>query len=379
MPVHQLENVNFISMVGKMKEVLQRIQTNPDQPYLPSTVPHSHSESFVTSYPLVSSGHPDLSQTSLDSTGSGAMETNGRDHRNSFERTSINEHWSNGHGGGYRPLSPAAKSDPGVSTLLVLPVTGGERPTSDTDGFASQESDHDAISDTSSRTSEEVTSRYSIDSSKGSRLERRHTETFASIPTSLSYRRSTLTKPPMGSYSNQAASPVSGTGSIKVKQRANPSNSIRLKNRRIQPITAALVSHNSTKLRVLKFVIAGDDEMISNTAKAFTYLRTKEPNLFWNLETHFHYIPLSQASSSYSGVNGALSGPSALDPPEPVNEKKCYELGGDVLIGRYISHMDSWFEKNVMLSVYNVLRLLPNVSKRRLLILILSLSICRTL
>lgn len=375
MPVHQLESVNLATVMDKMREILNRLQERPIPPG------NNDSSSLLASYPMgsITYQRPALSQTSLDSTGSGALlETssatevpNGIGPRSSFELTSISEQWNGGGGGesrvngsALRPTSPAAKSDPGISVLQVRRHSSHTPAHSaDVEGFNSQ----DDTSDTSSRTSEEATSRFSTDSPRGRPiLERRHTENFSSSGGHhLPARRSTLGKVQMGSYSNQAVSPVSGTGSLRVKQRANPSNSLRLKNRRIQPVTAVL-SGPPGKSRTIKFVIAGDDDMLSNAAKAFTQLRSKEPNLFWGLDIEFHYLPLSQASSGLSG--GVLSSSTSLgsstgliDLPEPANENKSPELGGDVLIGRYLSHMDSWYEQNVMLAIHNVMRLLPNV------------------
>ena len=388
MPVHQLESVNLATMMDKMREILNRLQERPVPPG------NSDSSSLLASYPMgsITYQRPALSQTSLDSTGSGALlETssatevpNGIGPRSSFELTSISEQWNGGGGGegrvngsALRPTSPAAKSDPGISVLQVRrhsSHTPAERNHSaDVEGFNSQ----DDTSDTSSRTSEEATSRFSTDSPRSRPvLERRHTENFSSTGGHhLPVRRSTLGKMQMGSYANQATSPVSGTGSLRVKQRANPSNSLRLKNRRIQPVTAILPGPPG-KSKTIKFVIAGDDDMLSNAAKAFTQLRSKEPNLFWGLDIEFHYLPLSQASSGLSGSvpssNTSLGSSSGLiDLPEPANENKNFELGGDVLIGRYLSHMDSWYEQNVMLAVHNVMRLLPNVRQKYILFIML--------
>lgn len=381
MPVHQLESVNFATVMDKMREILNRLQERPCPPG------SADSSSLLASYPMgsITYQRPALSQTSLDSTGSGTLlETssvsevpNGVGLRSSFELTSISEQWNDGegrmNGGGLRPTSPAAKSDPGLSHLQVRPpvshLTVGRNHSVDGECFGSQ----DDTSDTSSRTSEEAVSRYSTDSPRPRPvLERRHTENFSSSGGHyLQTRRSTLGKVQMGSYSNQATSPISGSGSLRVKHRPNPSNSLRLKNRKIQPIAAVLSGPggNPGKSRIIKFVIAGDDDMISNAAKAFTQLRSKEPNLFWGLEIEFHYIPLSQTSSGLSPSNvtsGSTSGSVPVpfgsgDLPEPANESKDVELGGDVLIGRYLSHMDSWYEQNVMLAVHNVTRLLPNV------------------
>jgi hypothetical protein len=154
----------------------------------------------------------------------------------------------------------------------------------------------------------------------------------------------------------------SGGGSVRVKQRSTASSdSVKLKGRRNQSLASTVFGGGNSCGRVLKFIIVGDDEMLSNTAKAFTFLRCAEPNLFWNLEIQFNYIPLSQGSSGYATLNGASSG-LLCELPEPANELKCKQLAGDVLIGRFLAHMDSWYEQNIMLAVHNTLRLIPNDS-----------------
>ena len=49
------------------------------------------------------------------------------------------------------------------------------------------------------------------------------------------------------------------------------------------------------------------------------------------------------------------------DLPEPMLEQLDMS-GNDIHIGRFLAHMDSWYERNVMLTVHHTLRLLPSVS-----------------
>ena len=371
-PVYQLETTHYIAMIEKIKEVVQRTQ----QTERSCMTPPPQSELFAMSYPPISTARPDLSQTSLDSTGSSALEPeeiNGSIQELKIpDLTSVSEKWPED---GNRSISPTSKSDPGLSHQIKPQIDRIPSPNTldipESDAFSQ---DSDRTSDTSSsRTSEEASSRYSTDNSVRGRysLERRNTDVSMSLPTSNPYgsRRSTLTKSPMNMYSNQAVSPTvsMGTGSIRgVKSRANPSNSIKLNAKKAQSITASILSHGNTntKVKVLKIVVAADDHVVANVAKAFTHLRIKEPNLFWNLEVEFHYIPLSQASSGWAILNDVcrITQSSSGEPPEPANENRYQESGGDVLFGRYLAHMDSWYEQNVMLAVHNTLRLLPSVS-----------------
>ena len=106
-------------------------------------------------------------------------------------------------------------------------------------------------------------------------------------------------------------------------------------------------------------VLAGDDNLVSNAARAFAQLRTQEPNLFLNLDVQFFHIPLSERTGQSNGKQQASN---VGELPEPANEKDGGDIGDDVLLGRYLAHMDSWYERNVMMAVHNALRLVPYVS-----------------
>ena len=308
-----------------------------------------------------------------------------------------------GEGGGavqngiYRSVSPTVKSDPGSGLLVMKPAVTGESPASSTgkrspllgnksfslqigggggegEGFGdvgSQDSDKDASDSSSSKASEEVVSRVSTDSSPVThpikKLERRYTETFTSSSRrSLSVRGS-------GFYPNQVVSPTASIGSIaggggsrgSVKQRANPSASSGTLRQRRATVSTTVPLRVKGRMKKVKILLAGDDTCLSNTAKAYAHLRTKEPNLFNNLDIEFFYIPLSKAVIGGSGDQGGSSSWSSsgsLDLPEPACEQGGDENGQDVMIGHYMSHVDSWYEQNVMLAVHNSLRLLMNVS-----------------
>ena len=170
---------------------------------------------------------------------------------------------------------------------------------------------------------------------------------------------------PISLYSNQAAASStamgpSGTGSVRVKHRRNPTATQSLKrSKKSSTITAAIVPHDRSRVKILKVVLAGDDNLVSNAARAFAQLRTQEPNLFLNLDVQFFHIPLSERTGQSNGKQQASN---VGELPEPANEKDGGDIGDDVLLGRYLAHMDSWYERNVMMAVHNALRLVPYVS-----------------
>ena len=170
---------------------------------------------------------------------------------------------------------------------------------------------------------------------------------------------------PISLYSNQAAASStamgpSGTGSVRVKHRRNPTATQSLRrSKKSSTITAAIVPHDRSRVKILKVVLAGDDNLVGNAARAFAQLRTQEPNLFLNLDVQFFHIPLSERTGQSNSKQQASS---AGDLPEPANEKDGGNIGDDVLLGRYLAYMDSWYERNVMMAVHNTLRLVPYVS-----------------
>ena len=161
--------------------------------------------------------------------------------------------------------------------------------------------------------------------------------------------------------SGQRSLSMNRTGSLRVKTRPNPSAnmSIRVKKRN-ESFGGPMSPIHRPHLKLLKVVLAGSDLLVSHAAKAYGYLRSEEPNLFSGLDVRFYHIPLSRASSA-NGLIPDLNASSNPDLPEPISEQ-LDRSGNDVHIGRFLAHMDSWYERNVMLAVHNTLRLLPNVS-----------------
>lgn len=137
--------------------------------------------------------------------------------------------------------------------------------------------------------------------------------------------------------------------------------------------SSLLPSTTNPATRLVKVMLAGNDRLVSHTAKAYAHLQMDEPNLLSGLELQFYYIPLSRASLIHSqfpelaraslgaGMPGGGGGGAFSDLPEPMFEQVDMS-GNDVHIGRFLAHMDSWYERNVMMSVHHLLRLIPCVS-----------------
>lgn len=164
-------------------------------------------------------------------------------------------------------------------------------------------------------------------------------------------------KPSMRTVSNPM-------GSMRVKTRPNPSASLSLKRPKQTTISGSTLSPlHKPNLKLLKVVLAGSDVLVSHVAKAYAYFKCEEANLLGGLEVRFYHIPLSQASSAYGHLPEAQTGSHSItDLPEPMFES-IDRSGNDVHIGRFLAHMDSWYEKNVVHTVHNILRLLPPVSQ----------------
>ena len=125
------------------------------------------------------------------------------------------------------------------------------------------------------------------------------------------------------------------------------------------------IHDNSPKYRVLKIILAGSDQLVCHTAKAYAYFLAEEPNLLTGLDVRFYHVPLSTASTADWLVpeRSAIAG---RDSPEAVVGEPANTCGCDVNIGRYMSHLDSWYERNVALAVHHSLRLLPPIMDRNL-------------
>lgn len=199
------------------------------------------------------------------------------------------------------------------------------------------------------------------------------------VPANLTRPKSAVGDAPM-SPSVISPAPSYGTsrrhftniaGTPKINVSAIPLSSLRLSCRRgtmtlpqprkVPLAGAASPLHNTMpKVRVLKIVLAGSDLLVCHMAKAYAYLLMEEPNLFVGLDVRFYHVPLSTASGADWQSPDRIQTPS-LDTPNAHLEqvKTC---GSDVNIGRYMSHLDSWYERNVALAVHHSLRLIPPVS-----------------
>ena len=164
---------------------------------------------------------------------------------------------------------------------------------------------------------------------------------------------------------------VSPIGGGRVKIRANPSANISIKRKQRKSSNAMLSPTQKTNLKLVKVVLAGNDILVSHAARAYCQLRCEEPNLLNGLDVRFYYVPLSRASLIHSlNSNSApptSSSPSATPPdlPEPLFEQ-IDNSGNDVHIGRFLSNMDSWYERNVMIATHHLLRLVPSVSEHNI-------------
>ena len=242
----------------------------------------------------------------------------------------------------------------------------------------SQDSGSRASGDSSSRTSGDSSSRTSQERGRmsvtlpregpdGRYLTRRATAPSFGLrmcpntPPTTSVRRNYHNV--AGKPSVQSLAPLNPMGSLRVKTRANPfSLSIRVRKRTGSKSEVASPVHNpNPRLKVLKIVLAGNDLLVSHMARAYAYLQSEEPNLFGGLDLRFFHVPISRASSSYYQDPSSFAQQSYSDLQEPMLEQ-VNGSGNDVHIGRFLAHMDSWYERNVMLTVHSTLRLLPTVS-----------------
>ncbi|XP_064406561.1 uncharacterized protein LOC135351490 isoform X2 [Halichondria panicea] len=134
--------------------------------------------------------------------------------------------------------------------------------------------------------------------------------------------------------------------------------SVKRRSRKESASTVLSPTHRPS-LKLVKIVLAGNDIMVSHAAKAYAHLRMDEPNLFSGLDIRFYHVPLSRASTLYGiDMGGASSPPDHPDLPEPMMEQ-FNTSGNDVHIGRFLAHMDSWYERNLMIAAHHLLRLLP--------------------
>ena len=157
---------------------------------------------------------------------------------------------------------------------------------------------------------------------------------------------------------------TSGQTTLRVKPRSNPTATLSMKKAKRPELSTGVFSPaKKVNTKMVKLILAGNDTLVTSVADAYTRLLMSDPSIFSGLEVLFYYIPLSHTSTAYGHMSdvpqvGAGSG----DLPEPFNTTA--DLTGNTIhIARFLSYMDSWYERNVMLAVHNTLRIIPTVGK----------------
>ena len=357
--VHNLPYLHFAAVYDILRESIFKAH---QQHKLSSTPSSSPAESSLASTTLM---QPEASRTTQDFMGLDNEETLGEDRSRS---PSLPARVGVGKGGHWT----LPEETNGVIPAITPPKQLPDSPRLRSRTLPRRLALNDVVAPMSmSQDTDSITqdSRYSIDYSPTTA--RRNTtaslERRGTLDTHLTALSSSLRKgqrPPISLYSNQAASSTAAmgpaaSGSVRVKYRPNPTATRSLRRaKKSSTITAAIVPHDRSRVKIVKLVLAGDDNLVGNAARAFAQLRTQEPNLFLNLDVQFFHVPLTEAVPRSSSKHASASG----DLPEPANEGDGREGGDDVQLGRYLGHMDSWYERNVTLAVYNTLRLLPSVS-----------------
>lgn len=168
-------------------------------------------------------------------------------------------------------------------------------------------------------------------------------------------------------YTNVAGTPQIPSSALPVGSRllSTRKGSISLPKRRMLPLSGAgsPVHAYMPKICVLKIVLAGGDLLVCHTAKAYMQLLSEEPNLFNGLDIRFYHVPLSMATGADWQTSERIPNSTGNgDGPETIVGYQLNTCGLDVNIGRYMSHLDSWYERNVALAIHHSLRLLPPVS-----------------
>jgi len=108
--------------------------------------------------------------------------------------------------------------------------------------------------------------------------------------------------------------------------------------------------------------------MTSNILYVLVFCRINEPSLFTDLQIQFYYVPLSEVSTATeASLNSAphhhrKSLDSADYLVQPLMESTQLLHGEDVWLGCFVGNMDSWYERNVLLTTHNLLRIIPSVS-----------------
>ena len=256
-----------------------------------------------------------------------------------------------------------------VETALLRPAHLTVADTSSLVDRASQDSTSSKPHSNSSGTSEEgVSESRSLSHSSPRLMARRQTAPVIQRPRSgSSLGTSPLATPPsVRRYANVAqhhpsrTMSISGGGnSMRVKTRVNHA-SLSIKKRRMRKNSVNVTSPiHKPNFKLLKIVLAGNDLLVSHCARAYAYLKSEEPNIFGGIELRFYHVPLSRATA-----DGQVPDPSSgSELPEPILEQVDLS-GNDVHIGRFLAHMDSWYDRNVFKTVHHALRLLPCIVSR---------------
>ena len=412
-PTHALDNCQYPTVLAKFRDILVKAQKK-------NSLETQGKESLPTSSTkgdnIVNGGgsqrtFSNSSQTSIDSTGSSSMEQSGTPEKIPNGHIVSGEKVENG--GSHdshvishdpslmrtpspRPVGTDAgnntttlngeRDHPNAASTSGNPTVGSGREPIHTHqlSWENRSSMDDSVFPSSPR--QEVSDRTSVGSKDRSHengqeqvqvkkrpLIRRATipsnfmsRTYNSspVPTSLQFSQGSSTFATSSQRYTGLRSMSINPGSMRVKMRPNPSANLSLRQKKVRKTSAGIVTPvQNPNLKILKIVLAGNDLLVSHMAKAYAYLQLEEPNLLSGMEVRFYYIPLSRASVAHWQLHefSTASQMTNGDLPEPMLEQLDMS-GNDIHIGRFLAHMDSWYERNVMLTVHHTLRLLPSVS-----------------
>ena len=388
----------------QLREILVQCQKQLS----PAVAPRSFSRSSQTSMDSTGSGHMDA-ETKTQSGGEEGGENVDAGRHGGLESSEPQEVLSNGHSGrgrgeGGEELcdSHAASPDSGhvVSPDPVTPLTPPPIPNGATkkkhrslsteaaltptqsrelNGEASPNSS-DEIFDNSSQASSQETEHLSPDHSSQARNRAKSFQFIRrkTVPANIHKHMSTISTDSTSSstsvisptpsfvrsrkgYTNVAGTPLNivPIGSVRLSGR-RPSMAVAQRKKGPLAGAGSPVHSSMPKVRVLKIVLAGGDLLVCHMSKAYAYLLAEEPNLFVGLDIRFYHVPLTTASGADWQIP-ERNVTTTSDLPE-IHLEQLKTCASDVNIGRYMSHLDSWYERNVALAVHHSLRLLPGVS-----------------
>ena len=391
----------------QLREILVQCQKQLS----PAVAPRSFSRSSHTSMDSTGSGHMDP-ETKTQSGGEEGGENVDAGRHGGLESSEPQEVLSNGHSGRGRGKggegeelcdSHAASPDSGhvMSPDPVTPVTPPPIPNGATkkthrslsteaaltpaqsrelNGEASPNSS-DEIFDNSSQASSQETEQQHLSPDHSSQV-RSRAKSFQfirrkTVPANINKHMSTISTDSSSStsvisptpsfvrsrkgYTNVAGTPlnIAPIGSVRLSGR-RPSMAVAQRKKGPLAGAGSPVHSSMPKVRVLKIVLAGGDLLVCHMSKAYAYLLAEEPNLFVGLDIRFYHVPLTTASGADWQIP-ERNATTTSDLPE-IHLEQLKTCASDVNIGRYMSHLDSWYERNVALAVHHSLRLLPGVS-----------------